>query len=189
MKEKITELTLARKDAHIFYSSHQLDHYLSAAADYIVAGIEEGDHIILIENDRIFSLLEEKLKPLLHKEQLGQILHINNFDYYFSSGSFNPPYIFDYLDNILKPYNEHNISFRTWAHVEWREQEGILEILEEFENEADRLVNENSLLLVCAYDAERVPDTLRTALMKCHEFVMTEDSIIPSDLYAKTESA
>ncbi len=189
MKEKIVELTQSRKDAHILYSSHQLDHYLNTLVDYIVAGIEQGDHIILIENDRIFLLLKEKLNSLLRTEQFGKILHINNFDYYFSSGSFNPPYIFDYLDNVLKPYYEQNISFRTWAHVEWHDHDGILEIIEEFENEADRLVSENSLLLVCAYDQERVPESLHTALIKSHEFVMTEDNIIPSDLYGGTESA
>jgi hypothetical protein len=36
---------------------------------------------------------------------------------------------------------DHHISFRIWSHVEWSGQEGILTILEEFENEADRIVN------------------------------------------------
>ncbi|MFY4774286.1 hypothetical protein [Metabacillus sp. RGM 3146] len=34
------------------------------------------------------------------------------------------------------------------AHVEWGGQEGILIILEEFENEADRFVSEQGLYLV-----------------------------------------
>lgn len=39
------------------------------------------------------------------------------------------------------------------------------------------------LLLVCAYDSERIPDWLNTALMTCHEFIMTEDRVVPSNLY------
>ncbi|UAL51580.1 MULTISPECIES: hypothetical protein [Metabacillus] len=44
------------------------------------------------------------------------------------------------------------------------------------------------LLLVCAYDSERIPDWLNTALMTCHEFIMTEDGVVLSNLYIKSES-
>ena len=44
--------------------------------------------------------------------------------------------------------------------VEWDQQEGIIKILEKFENEADVLASEMGLLLVCAYEAEGVPDWL-----------------------------
>jgi hypothetical protein len=182
------QLTSSKRDAHIYYSSHELQNYLNNAAAYIIAGIEQGDHIVFIENDRVFPLLQIKLKTLLNTQQLNQIHHVNNFDFYCSSGSFNPPFIFDYLTNTLNPYFDGNISFRVWAHVEWSEQEGILKVLEEFENEADGRASEMGLLLVCAYDADRVPDSLNTALMKCHGFIMTEDDIVPSDIYVKAKA-
>ncbi|MEH6868209.1 3-ketoacyl-ACP reductase, partial [Priestia megaterium] len=69
----------------------------------------------------------------------------NNFDYYCSSGSFQPAIIFEHLSRHLDPFYKNNRSFQIWAHVEWGQQEGIVPILEEFENEADKLVNKGGL--------------------------------------------
>lgn len=87
----------------------------------------------------------------------------------------------------MAPFYEENISFRTWAHVEWGQQDEIYKILEEFENEADRLVTAQELCLVCAYDAERIPNSLKTSLMKCHKFLIKGDEILNSDVYSRKD--
>ncbi|MGM0922337.1 MAG: MEDS domain-containing protein [Bacillota bacterium] len=177
-----------KKNAHIYYSINEIDNYLNNAAAYIIAGIEKGDHIIFVENDRIFPLLQKKLKTHLNRQQMNLIHHVNNFDFFCLSDGFNPPFIVDYLTKTLKFNFDKNISFRIWTHVEWGEQEGILRIIEEFEKEAMGRVSDMRLLLVCAYDSERIPDWLNTALMTCHEFIMTEDGVVPSNLYIKSET-
>lgn len=183
MKQKFKELSSSKQTAHIYYATQKQENYLENLAAYIIAGIEQGDHIILIENDRIYSLLQQKISASLSQEDWKKIYPINNFDYYFSSGSFHPPHIFAYLDRVLKPYLEQNLSFRIWAHVEWNKEEEVLHILKEFEHEADRLVTENKLMLVCAYNKERVPASLDQSLMECHEYILTENEIILSEAY------
>ncbi|OMP66907.1 MEDS domain-containing protein [Domibacillus epiphyticus] len=183
MKESFFHLKNENNSAHIFYKFSEEENYIQNVTSYIVDGIEQGEHILFIENDRLFLLIYKRLEATLKPDQLTKIQHINNFNYYFSNGSFHPPTIFNYLSKILESYSENNIPFRIWAHVEWGEKYEVLNIIKEFENEADIAVNELQLMLVCAYDAERIPDSLEEALMKCHEHIMTNDEILPSNLY------
>ncbi|OES45516.1 MEDS domain-containing protein [Domibacillus iocasae] len=183
MENKFSELIKENDSVHIFYSVAELKPYINNLVSYILSAVKQNEHIFVIENERLLSLMYAELESVLTKEQLTHIHTINNFDYYFSNGSFHPPTIFEYLSETLKPFNEKNVSFRIWAHVEWSDQKEILTVLEEFENEADRLVGEQGLFLVCAYDEKRVPDSIKTALMKCHEYILSEDGILPSGLY------
>jgi hypothetical protein len=187
MENKFSELIKESDSVHIFYSMTELHSYINNLVSYILSAIKQDEHIFVIENERIASLLFKELESVLTKEQLTHIHTINNFDYYFSNGSFHPPTIFEYLSRTLEPFIENNISFRIWAHVEWSEQDEILTILEEFENEADRLVYEQGLCLVCAYNEARVPDSLKTALMKCHEYILSEGEIVSSNLYQNAQ--
>ena len=136
----------------------------------------------------MYSLLQQKLSPLLTEQQWKKVYPVNNFDYYFSSGSFTPSAIFAYLDRVLKPYIVQYLSFRIWAHVEWNKAEEVLPILEGFEQQADLLVNEQKLMTVCAYNKERVSKSLDQSLMKCHEFILMEDEIIASDKYVQKKA-
>ncbi|MDQ0271407.1 MEDS domain-containing protein [Cytobacillus purgationiresistens] len=183
MKNQFIELTKHNKGVHVFYNISELDSYVENCVSYILSSIEQDRHTLLIENDRIYGLVLEKLAPLLNEEQLKTIHFINNYDYYFSTGSFHPPAIFAYLTKIVTPFFEKKIPFQTWAHVEWGEQKDIFNILEQFEQDADKLVIEQGLCLVCAYDQDRVPPSLHTSLMRSHGYTLYEENNIPSTLY------
>lgn len=171
------------KGVHIYYNITDPQAYINNLVAYIQSGVEQGDNILVIESERILPQIKAELAKVLTGEQLKTIHTINNFDYYCSSGSFQPAVIFEHLGKTLEPFIENNISFRIWAHVEWGEQEGIIPILEEFENEADRVVTEQGMYLVCAYDKERVPESLETKLMKCHKYTLVNNEIVLSNLY------
>ncbi|MGE7218541.1 MEDS domain-containing protein [Priestia koreensis] len=188
MKNQFSQLINDNDSIHIYYNIEDSEGYLNNLVSYIVSGVEEKRHTLVIESEKLIPLLFEKLEKTLTKEQLTYIHTINNFDYYCSSGSFQPPVIFDHLSKHLDPFYKNNLSFQIWAHVEWGQQEGVVPILEEFENDADKLVNEGGLYLVCAYDEERVTDVLKLALMKSHPYVISENKIIPSDLYTLTNA-
>jgi len=181
-------ITLQNLDkGHIFYLNKNVEEYIDKLVTYILTGIQKGEHVFLIENDRIFPLVMEKVELKLNPEQISKIHHINNFDYYFSSGSFNPPYIFSYLNNILDYYMKNKLPFRIWAHVEWADDKEVQKILVEFEKEADGIIQDNNLLLICAYEEERMPNFLKDELITCHEFIMTESQIVSSTKYVKKE--
>jgi len=183
MESAFLKLTNKKNGIHIFYSIKEIETYLNDLVSFVLAGVEQGDHVLVIESEKIIPMLNKKLKLLLSDKQLTYIHTINNFDFYCSNGSFQPRVIFGNLSTAIKSFNENNNSFRAWAHVEWAEQEGISALLERYERESDNFVAENDLYIVCAYDDDRVPNSLKTALMKYHEYVLTENGIVPSATY------
>ncbi|WP_079508784.1 MEDS domain-containing protein [Mesobacillus jeotgali] len=182
MEKKIQQLTLdvnETQEGHIFYYSHELDCYVRNAVTYIISGIEQEEHVLLVENDRIYPLIEGHLNKLLTREQLSRLHFINNYDFYWRNGNFHPPTILSfYFSDIVGSYLEDNLSIRTWAHIEWGNQEDIFEDLEEFENQVNHLMQDVKVIAVCAYDANRVSDTFKKRLMKSHGYFMTDEDII-----------
>ncbi len=85
----------------------------------IIQGIEQGNHILFIENDRVYTLIHKKIKTLLTRDQVAKFHYINNFDYYCSQGRFYPPTIVEYFSVAIKPFFEKKIPVRIWGHVEW----------------------------------------------------------------------
>ncbi|MCP3764059.1 MEDS domain-containing protein [Domibacillus sp. A3M-37] len=187
MENEFSKLIKENDSVHIFYSMTELRPYINNLASYILSAIKQGEHVLVIENERVTSLMYKELKNILTKDQLTHIHTINNFDFYFSSGSFHPPAVLDYLSRALKPFYEKKVSFRIWAHAEWSDQGEGLTLLQEYENEANRMIREQGLFVVCAYDEKRMSNSIKTMLMKYHEYILSEDGIIPSDLYQNTK--
>jgi hypothetical protein len=162
---------------HIFYSFQEVEKYVENAAAYIVSGIEQGDQILFIENDKLIPIIQEKLKSLLSTEQLAKVHYTNNFDFYCSKGTFHPATVFNHFIKSLEPYIENTVSIRTWGHVEWGDPKDIDREIGKYENDVDQMVSLNEITAVCAYDADRVTESLKNSLIKCHGFLMTDDEI------------
>lgn len=167
--------------AHIFYQFHDEDCYISNLIAYINAALALGNHVMIIENDRIMPKVEEALTAKLTPEQRDRVHTMNNYDFYSYRGNFHIETILSYLTNMINPYIEKQIPIQTWAHVEWRDQAEIFQTLGKYEQEADLMLQKNNLITVCGYDAARVPDTLKNTLMGCHDYYMTDDSIVKID--------
>jgi hypothetical protein len=55
LREKITEQTKKLQKSnggHIFYEYQSEESYIQNTVSYIIAGIEQGDHVIVIENEK-----------------------------------------------------------------------------------------------------------------------------------------
>jgi hypothetical protein len=183
MKLKMNQLLKKNKSAHLFYSFSDLKKYIHNTVAYIVDGIESGDSILLIESERILPLLLKELKEYLNESELQKIHHISNFDFYFSSGSYHPPAIFEYIDKSLEPFLKHNIPVRTWTHVEWSTIEGPLAIIEELEQGVDILISNLGLKVMCAYEEKGMPEHLKQVLLRTHKYIMTDDDMTYSEWY------
>lgn len=112
MIEKKPQLkeTLKTVQGHIFYTFQDLDKYIDNVIAYTVSGIEQGSHVLLIENTKMLPVIQQKLKAVLSKEQLSNVHFKNNFDFYFSQRTFNPVVVFNHLVKSL----EDHISIRTY---------------------------------------------------------------------------
>ncbi|MFE4036136.1 MULTISPECIES: MEDS domain-containing protein [unclassified Priestia] len=182
-KNKMNQLFEDQKSVHVLYSYNESESYIKQAVNYIQDGIFAGDCIVIIENDRLYPFIHNELKTLLTTDQMKMINRINNFDFYYSSGSYHPPAILDYFNKTVQPYLEKGISFRSWAHVEWSSMEDPLHLIEDFEKIVDSAVNQLSFPLICAYKSERMPKYLRNILMETHPYVLVEDDLILSEQY------
>lgn len=116
MNQKIMQFTRELQlssGGHIFYYFHDEKRYIKNTVSYILAGIEQGDCVLIIENERIFPSVYKKIQRLLTEEQLTMIHYINNFDFCCLNGDFHSETILDYVSSILDPYITKNISIRT----------------------------------------------------------------------------
>lgn len=164
---------------HVLYISQEIEQYVDNAVSYIVSGIEQGDQIFFVENDRLYPMILKKAEKVLTKEQLGNIHFVNNFKFYWQNGDFHPPTILAHFSSIVDPFIEKGISFRTWGHIEWRDEEEFINKLKEFEKKIDERMPETKAISVCAYNEQRLTNPIREMLMECHGFLMTDDKIAP----------
>lgn len=185
MKEKISKLIAGNECTHVLYPYQDRKRYLNNAITYTLEGIENGEIVILIENERNMNVLQKRLNTQLTSKQLEKVHAISNFEFYQSSGSYHPPAIYEQLKKTIAPYLEHGISFRSWTNVEWGTLEDPCSIIEWFETETDQVVHEHNMTVVCAYDSEKMPDHLEEALKKNHGHLMSDEDIVPSKVYSK----
>ncbi|WP_174729247.1 MEDS domain-containing protein [Mesobacillus harenae] len=186
MDKKIQELInnlSSSYSRHIFYHYDVQESYIKNAVSYILLGIRQGNHIVLVENERNYRMIIKDLENLLTKEQLTLLHHINNFDFYYSTRNFHPHAVINNISETIEPYFGISEKVRTWGHIEWGDLEEVSCSIEEYEQEADKKITETGLISVCAYNAKRITPFLKGLLMKCHGIMMTDDEII--DLSAK----
>jgi hypothetical protein len=185
MKSKLNQLFEDEKSVHlhVLYKYNGMENYIIQILSYIEDGIAAGDYVILIENSRLYPIIQKELSTRLTKDQMEFIHYVNSMDFYWSSGSYHPPSIVEYFSKTIQPYIENKISFRAWAHVEWATMEEPLHLIKDLEEIVDEAVNLLSFPLICAYDTNKMPEFLKKNLMETHPYVLVEDDLIVSDQY------
>ncbi|MGH2318459.1 MEDS domain-containing protein [Planococcus sp. SE5232] len=182
MEKEITEIQdilQTSEGAHVFYYVEELERYIVNAASYIIAGIENGDQILFVESERLYPKILKRVEELVTQEQLKNIHYVNNFTFYWRNGNFHPPTILAYFSDLISPFMEEEQSFRTWGHIEWRDEVEIIKDIKEYECEIEQLMPHIKALSVCAYDAARLSTEFKEVLMNCHGFLMTDEEIAP----------
>lgn len=183
MKSRINHLFEERKNVHVVYFYKGMKAYIEQAMSYIKEGVIAGNYVIFVENERIYSINHKELSTWLTKEQLELIHYVNNFDFYYSIGSYNPATIIDYFNKMIQPYVERKISIRSWAHVEWATMDDPFHLIKDVEKLANKAENLLSLPLICAYEGKRLSHYLQTLLLEAHPYVLIENGITKSEQY------
>lgn len=177
-----SEINELKKDngGHICYIYEEHTMYIETAVSFIVEGIKHDEHVILIDNERNLIQISEQLDSVLSKIQREQFHTINNFDFYWENEDFHPHTILNYFTKKVDSSVPNGKSVRTWGHVEWGDSEILNEKLEEYEKIADCLVHEQGMISVCAYDANKIPVTWKSLLIKSHGVTLTDTEVIES---------
>ena len=179
----LTEEIEIKNKAHILYTYQSEEKYVNNAYSYIMTGLSNNHHVIIIENDILTKKIQEKLTGILSKDELGKVHFYNNYDYYLANDHFHIDRIVQNFNRVLVPLVKQNISVRTWAHVEWPKVENISQVLMDFEENADREINKHGIISVCAYDGNSLSASMQNKIMEWHEYFMTDDALVRSYLY------
>ena len=163
---------------HICYLYNDHQEYIEKVVTFIMIGIKEGDHILLVENDRNILAINRKLQNELSDGQLANLHIMNNYNFYFTNGNFHPHTILLYFSSYIQSFVENGISIRTWGHIEWGNEKEIQKDIEEYEKEVDKLVKLTGTISVCAYPAERTSDSLVEMLKNCHGVIITDHEVV-----------
>lgn len=171
--KEVNELASLTKGHGLYFFENQ-DHYVTRVVDFVISGVERDEYSIIVENDRLIPLITKRLMESVDESSLEKVKFVNNYDFYYAKGDFSVNSIFDFLPNLIGGYPKHDLVVRSWAHVEWRDEQQINRKLLVSEQEADNIVTETELLSVCAYDSERVSKELEEGLLNCHNFVIID---------------
>ncbi|PWW28204.1 DcmR-like sensory protein [Cytobacillus oceanisediminis] len=159
---------------HILYHYDQIDCYLRNAVAYIVAGVENGGHVMFVENDRNLPHIMKELEKHLSKDEWARVHFANNFDFYYSNGNFNPETVINYFIKNAQPYLESGAALYTWGLVEWGNVKEYIPKIEEYEKKLDKMIPEKGIISLCAYDNKSTPDELKERLKRCHGVLVTD---------------
>ncbi len=186
---KLNEIIELTNGAHILYVYEDLECYANNATSFIISGIELEHQLLIIDNHDRCILIKEKLESVLSKQELTMVHCIDSFEFYRMYGDFHTESIVHHFQEIVEPFLKKDIPIRTWAHVDWKEQEDIACKLKEFEDRADYSVNKAGLVSVCAYNANTLTVPLQMNMMRNHEYFMTDKEFVRSNLYEHSKKS
>ena len=179
MTEEFTKLIhdFQLKGGLILYCFNDEESYMENEADYIISGVKQGAHVLVIENDRIFPHVYKKIHKQLSDVEMENVHYINNFDFYCFQGNFHHQTMAEHFLNSIEEYRKESVKLQTWGHVDWGTGDPDKKVIGEYEKLIDPLIMDRKLISVCAYDASRLPIDLQQILLKCHSAYMTDENI------------
>ena len=176
--------------AHILYFHSNQESYLQNAISFIRKGIELEQVVLFIETSANYERIRAQLAEEWNERVLGAFLHhIDRDEFYRTYEDFHYDRVLDNLDELVSPYVAQRHDVRLWGHVDWKDGRDIVKKLHEYECKADLALDELGYLTVCAYDALTVPAAIQNELLKSHEYLMTDESLVLSNLYRRKRNA
>lgn len=174
---------------HILYFYENDEAYLENAASFVLTGIEQGHHLMLIDHKQHLAKLDEMLQERTSQDHLGKVHYFDSHSFYGGYEDFHVDAILQYSAELLESYKEQNITIRTWAHVEWEDKDEILPKLSELECISNHNVDKFGLISVCAYNGKQVSTSFFYEMLKHHEYFMTDTEIQKSSFFRKRSVA
>lgn len=174
---------------HIVYTYKDDQKYLKNMMDFIIEGIEENQLIIYIDSpDRFEILMEELVARGFSETQLNSIIFNDSTQFYSTQDSFNNEKVQKNFADLVKPHLKKDKETRIWASVVWsdQDQETLKKQVSSHEYRCDCFVSgQSNVLVVCAYEALKLPTSFMNIILQTHKFHMTDTDLSISHLYKK----
>ncbi|UFU00430.1 ATP-binding protein [Radiobacillus kanasensis] len=170
------------KGGHILYTYSDHEKYLRNAANFIEEGILLGHGIVFVEHkhnqEKIWHRLVENG---ITEQQLDTIIYKDIDEFYFDTADKT---FHNFFEITRTSGNYHFV--RTWGLV----VPTIMgyEELCTYERESDNYVRDKHIISVCAYDATNLPTDVCVRLLESHDYYMTDNQIVPTQIYQTSNS-
>jgi two-component sensor histidine kinase len=184
----LTQHFNVKQGSHILYFYNTLEGYIENATSFIITGLKLGQQVVFIDSEDRFRLISERLKHL-SEEDKGKIHYVSNYDFYEIYGDFHFERVLKNLQEVIQYYIDHQITIRLWGHVDWMDQDNMLQKLHTYECNCDITIAELGYTTVCSYNGDIVPANILTEMMKSHEYLMTDTEFVRSNLYKSSNKS
>lgn len=175
----LTKNLKVEQGSHILYFYKAMEAYVENACSYIEEGIQLGQYVIIIDSNERFQLILDQLGVVDETK-----LHfVSNGEFYETYQDFHFERILTNFKKLIDPYVDGNLTVRIWGHIDWLEQDNILQKLHTYECHCDITIEEMGYTTVCCYNGNDVPAIYLLEMMKTHEVMMTDETIARSGLY------
>ncbi len=175
---------------HILYFYSDPGTYIHNAISFIRKGIELEQIVLFIETTANFEAIRPRLVEACGERHVYAYVHFFDRDeFYRTYEDFQYERILHNLEGLVAPHLKQRQDVRLWGHVDYRDGDDIVKKLHEYECKADLALDELGYLTVCAYDALTVPAAIQNELLKSHEYLMTDESLVHSSLYRHKRNA
>jgi PAS domain-containing protein len=174
---------IGHKSAHIYYTFTQKDKYIKNAVDYFSFGLDHGYKIFFLEKEDIYREIYNRLRTRYTKEHLDNLIFQDCTNFYIPDGKFKSVRTTQNLSKLIDPYISEGFSIMTWGKVEFLHQDSLITELRLYELNADKYINTQKMISVCAYNGFTTPSYIQTEMLKTHEYIMTDGAVYLSTLY------
>ncbi|TRZ37943.1 PAS domain S-box protein [Niallia circulans] len=178
----LSKNTIITKGTHISYVYTEMDKYIENALYFITAGIELNHEILFIDDKKVLSLLNERLKEQgINEEQLEKINFINHVDFYEPNIPLDSDKIVRKFTAIVRPLLNTGKPVRHWGKVIWLNgQKNLLENLSKYEAAASQFIRKSNSFGICAFDGMQLPASIHMEIMKYSHYVMSDNELVAS---------
>ncbi|MBP3952957.1 ATP-binding protein [Bacillus suaedae] len=168
--------------AHILYVYSDQQSYLNNAISFITEGLDKNQHIHFVDTSENNNILKTMLRKQNYSESKIKTIQFSE------ARSFYEPLLASEgieLPNYKRVFEtEGNQSIRTWGKLDFPTKDLLNQRLIPYEHEIDMVIKEHQSISVCAYNGEELSATMMGKLMHVHEYLMTDSTIVPSQLYS-----
>ncbi|GAA3327955.1 hypothetical protein GCM10020331_069980 [Ectobacillus funiculus] len=103
---KLNEIIELSNGGHILYVYEDTESYVNNAVSYIVSGLEQEHHLLVVDNRELLLLINQKnWKISFPKKKLAMVHYTDNFDFFIRCMEiFDVENIVNHFKQILEPF-------------------------------------------------------------------------------------
>lgn len=174
----ITDRIPIAESAQIIYVYDKRDCYLKNVLTFIESAIEQEEHVLLIDDACLFDTALQHLARKKTPQQLTTVHFASNacLVSYFQNEQTDES-LLSSIGVGLHDYQNRYHPLRLWIRADTTES-----VPERIQHFSKSFLMKLQFMFVAAFDGNKISAQTENVLRKCHEYFMTDDTIVLSNL-------